>query len=81
MYIVILSLCIVCVIVADYREGVRDGPRPSRTKLTYGLLLALALYHMADATGLIHVMTYYDTANALFGPAADALFKWFKLRG
>ncbi|MFC4808351.1 hypothetical protein [Paenibacillus sp. GCM10023250] len=81
MFVALVIVCLAGMLLVNYIDGKGDGPRPVRTKLTYGLLLALTLYHMAHAAGAFRLPTYYDSANALFGPMADALNKWFKAKG
>ncbi|NBD22730.1 hypothetical protein [Paenibacillus glycinis] len=81
MFVALVTVSLVCMLAVDYKDGVREGPRPTRVKLIYGLLLLFCLYHMVHAEGWVHLKTYYDAANALFGPMSDALFKWFKAKG
>ncbi|MBO7743951.1 hypothetical protein I8J29_07095 [Paenibacillus sp. MWE-103] len=81
MFVALVIVCIAGMMLVDYKDGKGEGPRPVRTKLLYGALLALTVYHMTRAAGAFHLFTYYDTANALFGPMADALYKWFQAKG
>ncbi|MFC5649206.1 hypothetical protein ACFPYJ_08695 [Paenibacillus solisilvae] len=81
MVLLIVLIGLTAMITSDYLIGKREGPRPTRVKLVYGLLIIMILYHTVVNQEWLHWVTYYDAANAVLKPPSDALIKWFKPKG
>lgn len=81
MVTVIVVIWIAIMAGCDLRAGRREGPRPTRIKFIYGLLLLVIAYHTIVIQGNLHWLTYYDSANALFGGAGNTIMKWVKTKG
>lgn len=81
MVLIIVLVVLAAMIISDYLAGRREGPRPTRVKLIYGILLIAILYHALVNQGWLHLAAYYDIANAFLKPPADALIKWFTPKG
>ncbi|WP_219836407.1 hypothetical protein [Paenibacillus sp. R14(2021)] len=81
MLVVVLLVSMFAMMAVDYKDGVREGPRPTRIKLIYVVLVVLSVYHIITIYGRLKLYTFYDVANAILGPGADSLVKWLTTKG
>ncbi|TYP73930.1 hypothetical protein BCM02_106209 [Paenibacillus methanolicus] len=68
-------------LLLDFRDGRREGPRPTRIKAAYVILLAITLYHAALTFRWLHLPGFYDLAAALFGRIGLAVIQSLGWKG
>ncbi|MFB9327325.1 hypothetical protein ACFFSY_15465 [Paenibacillus aurantiacus] len=68
-------------VLLDLRDGRREGPRPTRIKAVYGVLLAITLYHAALTFRWLHLPGFYDLADMLFGRIGLSIIRALGWRG
>lgn len=68
-------------ILLDFRDGRKEGPRPTRVKAAYCMLLAVTFYHAALTFRWLHWPGFYDLAAALFSRIGLAVIQALGWKG
>ncbi|MBB3109821.1 hypothetical protein FHS18_001884 [Paenibacillus phyllosphaerae] len=75
MPIAIAAVWLIVMIMLDLWDGLREGPRPTRVKAVYVILLTMILYQAVITFGRLHWPGFYELAYAIFGPIGGAIVR------